>query len=105
MPANTKDSTKAMADTVMSSDALGILCEILDSCEMTFKEMLRSRGMRLVPNHITVDGVFATIDYLNCVAHGVGNTDDIDHLGNRKMRCVGKLLQNQICKSGLCPRS
>ena len=75
-----------------------VLCEILDSCENEddLKEMLRSRADELVPNHITVDDIFATINYLNCVAHGVGNTDDIDHLGNRRIRCVGELLQNQF---------
>ena len=75
-----------------------VLCEILDSCENEddLKEMLRSRADELVPNHITVDDIFATINYLNCVAHGVGNTDDIDHLGNRRIRSVGELLQNQI---------
>lgn len=57
-----------------------VLCEILDACENEddLKEMLRSRADELVPNHITVDDIFATINYLNCVAHGVGNTDDID---------------------------
>ena len=75
-----------------------VLCEILDSCENEddLKEMLKSRADELVPNHITVDDIFATINYLNCVAHGVGNTDDIDHLGNRRIRCVGELLQNQF---------
>ena len=75
-----------------------VLCEILDSCENEddLKEMLRNRADELVPNHITVDDIFATINYLNCVAHGVGNTDDIDHLGNRRIRCVGELLQNQF---------
>ena len=75
-----------------------VLCEILDACENEddLKEMLRSRADELVPNHITVDDIFATINYLNCVAHGVGNTDDIDHLGNRRIRCVGELLQNQF---------
>ena len=75
-----------------------VLCEILDSCENEddLKEMLRSRADELVPNHITVDDIFATINYLNCVAHGVGNTDDIDHLGNRRIRCVGEHLQNEF---------
>ena len=75
-----------------------VLCEILDACENEddLKEMLRSRADELVPNHITVDDIFATINYLNCVAHGVGNTVDIDHLGNRRIRCVGELLQNQF---------
>ena len=58
--------------------------------------MLTDRADELTPNHITKDDIFATINYLNCVAHGVGRTDDIDHLGNRRIRCVGELLQNQV---------
>ena len=50
----------------------------------------------LMPKHITVDDILASINYLNCVAVGVGTTDDIDHLGNRRLRCVGELLQNQF---------
>ncbi len=75
-----------------------LLCEILDSAqnEEELKDMLRDNADELVPNHITVDDIFATINYLNCVAHGVGNTDDIDNLGNRRIRCVGELLQNQF---------
>ena len=75
-----------------------VLCEILDSAENTeqLKEMLRERRTELIPNHITVDDIFATINYMNCLAEGVGNTDDIDHLGNRRIRCVGELLQNQF---------
>ena len=48
----------------------------------------------LIPNHITVEDIMASINYLNCVAMGVGVPDDIDHLGNRRLRCVGELLQN-----------
>ncbi|MGN1130372.1 MAG: DNA-directed RNA polymerase subunit beta, partial [Ruminococcus sp.] len=75
-----------------------VLCEILDSAENTeqLKEMLRERRTELIPNHITVDDIFATINYMNCLAEGVGTTDDIDHLGNRRIRCVGELLQNQF---------
>ncbi len=75
-----------------------VLCEILDSAqsEDELKAMLKERAAELVPNHITVEDIFATINYLNCVANGVGNTDDIDHLGNRRIRCVGELLQNQF---------
>ena len=50
----------------------------------------------LIPKHIIVDDIMASINYLNCLAHGVGNADDIDHLGNRRLRCVGELLQNQF---------
>ena len=75
-----------------------VLCEILDSAENEdqLKEMLRERKAELIPNHITVDDIFASINYMNCLAEGVGNTDDIDHLGNRRIRCVGELLQNQF---------
>ena len=75
-----------------------VLCDILDAAqsEEELKDMLREKADELVPNYITVDDIFATINYLNCVARGVGNTDDIDNLGNRRIRCVGELLQNQF---------
>jgi len=50
----------------------------------------------LIPRHIIPDDIFASVNYLNCLAHGAGDPDDIDHLGNRRMRCVGELLQNQF---------
>ncbi|MCH5299406.1 MAG: DNA-directed RNA polymerase subunit beta [Ruminococcus sp.] len=75
-----------------------VLCEILDSAENDeqLKEMLRERKPELIPNNITIDDIFSSINYMNCLAEGVGNTDDIDHLGNRRIRCVGELLQNQF---------
>ncbi len=50
----------------------------------------------LIPKHIIVDDVFSSVNYLNCMAHGIGEPDDIDHLGNRRVRSVGELLQNQF---------
>ena len=50
----------------------------------------------LTPKHIIPDDIFASVNYLTCLAHGIGEADDIDHLGNRRMRSVGELLQNQI---------
>ena len=50
----------------------------------------------LIPKHIVVDDIFASVNYLNCLAYGIGEKDDIDHLGNRRVRCVGELLQNQF---------
>ena len=50
----------------------------------------------LVPKHIIVDDIMASINYLCSLSHGVGTPDDIDHLGNRRLRCVGELLQNQF---------
>ncbi len=50
----------------------------------------------LIPKHIVADDIFSSVNYLNCLAHGIGEADDIDHLGNRRVRCVGELLQNQF---------
>jgi DNA-directed RNA polymerase subunit beta len=50
----------------------------------------------LYPKHITKDDMFASVNYLLNLVHGIGTTDDIDHLGNRRLRCVGELLQNQM---------
>ncbi len=60
------------------------------------QEQVRLNVDELVPKHIIVDDMLASINYLNCLAYGVGNADDIDHLGNRRLRCVGELLQNQF---------
>ena len=60
------------------------------------KDAVKERIDDLIPKHIIVDDIMASINYLNCLAHGVGNADDIDHLGNRRLRCVGELLQNQF---------
>ncbi len=49
-----------------------------------------------MPKHIIIDDIFSTINYMNCLACGIGTTDDIDHLGNRRIRSVGELLQNQF---------
>ena len=75
-----------------------VLAEILESAqsEAELKDALRARKADLMPNHITVDDIFATINYMNCLAEGLGTTDDIDHLGNRRIRSVGELLQNQF---------
>ena len=75
-----------------------ILSEILESSnnDDELKEQIRARISELIPNHIIVDDIFASINYMNCLACGVGTTDDIDHLGNRRLRSVGELLQNQF---------
>ena len=59
-------------------------------------QALIARVKELIPNTITVDDIFASINYLNCLGHHIGTTDDIDHLGNRRIRSVGELLQNQF---------
>ena len=50
----------------------------------------------LCPKHITLEDIFASVNYFLGLPHGIGNIDDIDHLGNRRIRCVGELLQNQF---------
>ena len=60
------------------------------------KNLVRERIALLSPKHITVDDIFASVNYLFNLTHEVGTTDDIDHLGNRRLRCVGELLQNQM---------
>ncbi len=50
----------------------------------------------LVPKHITTEDMIASINYLLNLSHGLGKPDDIDHLANRRIRCVGELLQNQF---------
>ena len=60
------------------------------------KEAVRDNADRLVPKHILVDDILASINYMNALARGIVYKDDIDHLGNRRLRCVGELLQNQF---------
>ena len=75
-----------------------VLQEILENneSEEDRREAIRKRASELVPNHIIVDDILASINYLNCLGHDIGSVDDIDHLGNRRIRSVGELLQNQF---------
>lgn len=74
------------------------LKEILDnfSDEDTIKKEIKKNIHRLIPKHIIRDDIFATISYELGLAYGIGYVDDIDHLGNRRLRSVGELLQNQF---------
>ena len=60
------------------------------------KEVLKENVDLLMPKHVICDDIFAAANYLCCLAHGIGEPDDIDHLGNRRVRSVGELLQNQF---------
>ena len=62
----------------------------------TLKRAIADRINELVPKSITVDDIFASVNYLVNLSHGVGKTDDIDHLGNRRLRSVGELLLQQL---------
>ena len=76
----------------------GVLDEILEnfSTEEEIKDQLARRIDELVPKHIITDDIMASINYQIGLLYGIGTTDDIDHLGNRRLRCVGELLQNQF---------
>ena len=91
------------ADAGVTEKVCGkVLQELLDKREADgldqedFFELIHDNMDALIPKHITVDDIMASINYLNCLAFGVGSPDDIDHLGNRRLRCVGELLQNQF---------
>ena len=75
-----------------------VLKEILEQNEgeEALREAIRARVDELIPKHIIIDEILASINYVNCLGHDVGVTDDIDHLGNRRIRSVGELLQNQF---------
>ena len=76
-----------------------VLNEIIEMCGDNKEALLEQMAARcddLIPKHIIVDDIFASINYVNCLTKRVGNVDDIDHLGNRRIRSVGELLQNQF---------
>ena len=75
-----------------------ILYEILQNnkSEKDLKQAIIDRKFDLVPRYLTVDDIFASISYILGLSNGVGEIDDIDHLGNRRIRSVGELLQNQF---------
>ena len=79
---------------------LDVLLEVIAASGAEDKDALRralaARRDELIPKHITVDDIFASVNYLLALSHDIGKTDDIDHLGNRRLRSVGELLLNQL---------
>lgn len=75
-----------------------VLKEILDSTsgDDQIKKVLKERINDLIPKHITIDDIISSINYIVNLDYGIGTVDDIDHLGNRRLRSVGELLQNQF---------
>ena len=76
-----------------------VLKKILEETEgdaEALKEAIVAHSDELIPKHIIKDDIFATVNYLNNLVYGIGSVDDIDHLGNRRIRSVGELLQNQF---------
>ena len=74
-----------------------VLKDIIDNTdEKDLLKILKERINELIPKHITTEDMIASINYLLNLSHGLGKPDDIDHLANRRIRCVGELLQNQF---------
>ena len=74
-----------------------ILKNILDNTDKKdLKKVIEERKEELVPKHILTEDIIASVSYLLNLQYGLGKIDDIDHLGNRRIRCVGELLQNQF---------
>ena len=77
--------------------SVSVLREMLETVPADgWEEAIEARRSDLIPMHITRDDILASINYLCCMVQGAGTKDDIDHLGNRRLRCVGELLQNQF---------
>ena len=79
---------------MVNYEVLKNIMENTDSKELV--KALKERYTELVPKHITTEDILASVNYLLNLEHGIGYVDDIDHLGNRRIRCVGELLQNQF---------
>jgi len=75
-----------------------VLKELMDEYKdrEDLKSALKENVDLLVPKHITEEDIIASVNYLVHLSYGIGEDDDIDHLGNRRLRCVGELLQNQF---------
>ena len=89
---------EAVRDVVCEKVDFRLLQMILEEAkdEEELKQTLIDSVAELIPNHITLEDIFASANYFMGLPHGVGTVDDIDHLGNRRIRCVGELLQNQF---------
>ena len=100
------DFTDFTPDELAELDELGInenvsfavLKELIENTngKEELREAVLEHADDLIPKHITVDDIFATVSYFLGLPHGVGTVDDIDHLGNRRIRSVGEFLQNQF---------
>ncbi len=97
---NIKDFIDFDVEDLRINEDVSFAClkDILENNEGkdAIREAIAANVDNLIPKHITVDDIFASINYFVGLHNGVGNTDDIDHLGNRRIRCVGELLQNQF---------
>ncbi len=87
------------AEGVNEKVSFAVLKSLMDEAggdEEKLKELMVENIYRLIPKNITTDDIFASVNYVTCLSHDVGQFDDIDHLGNRRIRAVGELLQAQF---------
>ena len=89
------DLSSLKAEEKVQVEVLREILEQTDNEEAFLAEFARRKN-ELIPKHITHDDIYASVNYMLCIAHGCGTVDDIDHLGNRRLRSVGELLQNQM---------
>ncbi|MCQ2910823.1 MAG: DNA-directed RNA polymerase subunit beta, partial [Clostridia bacterium] len=90
---------KLMADSKIKERVyLPVLLEIMEQAtsDADLKKLIKKNVKKLVPKNITIDDILSTISYQLNLEYNVGKVDDIDHLGNRRIKCVGELLQNQF---------
>ncbi len=90
------DEILGLGEYVSVEPLMRIISEVGISDVDAFKKAIDAARDELICKHITVDDIFASVNYLICLAHGIGKVDDIDHLGNRRLRSVGELLLNQL---------
>ena len=90
------DEILGLGEYVSIDPLLRIINEIGLSDPEAFAKECQKAHDELIPKHITVEDIFASVNYIFCLYHGIGTTDDIDHLGNRRLRSVGELLLNQL---------
>ncbi len=92
-----KDALEAIG--INEQVRFAVLAEVLEEAEGDndkLAELLKARAEELIPKHITLEDIYAAVSYFINLCEGIGDIDDIDHLGNRRIRCVGELLQNQF---------
>ncbi len=88
-PLNEMVRTSVLAELLAEAEAS-------DDVVATLSSSIKARKNDLMPKHLTIEDIIASISYFLGLDHGIGGTDDIDHLGNRRIRSVGELLQNQV---------
>jgi len=90
----TVDLSKLHIKELVNYNVLKSIIDTTDDKDLV--KVLEERKDELVPKHITTEDIVASVNYLLNLSHGLGTPDDIDHLANRRIRCVGELLQNQF---------